>query len=159
MLNGNSLDRIDHTIIQSLLVNGRVSFSEIARDVKLTDVAIKKRVERLKMKGIINNFSVDLNLKSLGYENPIFLQLRTELSKNKEVVKRLKQLDFILELYQVMGEYNLLAKIITPSFDHVGSFLLDLEKIDGVKDVKSLVVTEEKKKSNSLPAYSLQKKL
>lgn len=153
------LDKIDHKIIQSLLEDGRASFSKIAREVKLTDVAIKKRVDRLRMKGIITSFSVDLNLKSLGYENPVFVQLRSDLSQNKEVVKRINQLDFVIELYHVMGEYNLLAKVITPNMDSMNNFLSELEKIDGVKDIKTLVVVEQRKKSNVLPAHSLQKKL
>lgn len=36
------LDKIDHVILQALLLDGRASFSAIARETKLTDVAIKK---------------------------------------------------------------------------------------------------------------------
>ena len=85
-----TLDKIDHKIIQKLLEDGRASFSAIAKEIALTDVAIKKRVERLKKRGIISNISAELNLKVLGYENPIFVQIRTEMSKNKDVIKRLK---------------------------------------------------------------------
>ena len=65
----HSLDKVDKLILERLLEDGRASFSQLARETKLTDVAIKKRVERLKMRGIINAFSVDLNLKALGYDN------------------------------------------------------------------------------------------
>lgn len=158
-MNGTELDRIDNKIIQSLLEDGRASFSQIAREVNLTDVAIKKRVERLKMKGIIHNFSANLNLKVLGYQNPVYIQLRTELTKNKDVVKRIKNIDYVQELHQVLGEYNLLAKVITPGMDHLQGVMGEFEKIDGVIDVKSLTVLETHKKSNTLPAHSLQKKL
>jgi len=155
----NELDKIDHKILQFLINDGRASFSQIAREVKLTDVAIKKRVERLKMRGIINSFSVELNLKALGYQDPIFLQIRTEMPKNKEVVKRLKQLDFITELYQVLGEYNLVAKLVTPNGDATQNYLSQLEKVDGILDMKSAMVLEHHKKSSTIPSHSLQKKL
>ena len=50
-----SLDKIDHIILKALLEDGRASFSAIARETKLTDVAIKKRVESLKRRGVIDS--------------------------------------------------------------------------------------------------------
>ncbi|MFH1256611.1 MAG: Lrp/AsnC family transcriptional regulator [Candidatus Diapherotrites archaeon] len=154
-----SLDKIDHKIIQKLLEDGRSSFSTIAKETSLTDVAIKKRVERLKRRGIINSISADLNMKILGYENPIYVQIRSELSKNKEVIKRLKEFDYVLELYQILGEYNLLAKLVVPDLDSAEKFINRLGILDGILDIKTLMILSELKKTNSLPSASLQKKL
>ena len=154
-----SLDKVDHKIISLLLEDGRASFSNIASEVKLTDVAIKKRFERLKRRGIINSISADINLRVLGYENPIFVQIRSELSKNKDVIKKLKDLDYVLDLNQVLGEYNLLAKLVVPDLDSAEKFVESLGKMDGVLDIKTLVVISEVKKSKVLPSFSLQKHL
>lgn len=153
------MDKVDHKIIQHLLQDGRSSFSSIAKDVNLTDVAIKKRVERLKRKGVISAITADLNLKVLGYENPIFVQIRSEISKNKELIKRLKEFDYIIELHQVLGEYNLLAKLVVPNLSLAEKFIEKLGVLDGVLDIKTLVILSELKKTNSLPIFSLQKKL
>ncbi len=152
-------DKIDNKIIQILLEDGRTSFSNIAKEVNLTDVAIKKRVERLKRKGIINSISADLNFRTLGYENPILVQIRSEISKNKDVLKKLKELDYVIELYQVLGEYNIFAKLIVPDLDSAEKFIERLGVLDGVLDIKTLVVISEVKKSKSLPSFSLQKRL
>ncbi|MFH1391388.1 MAG: Lrp/AsnC family transcriptional regulator [Candidatus Diapherotrites archaeon] len=154
-----SLDKIDNKIISMLLEDGRASFSNIAGEVKLTDVAIKKRFERLKRKGIINSITADLNLRTLGYENPIFVQIRSELSKNKDVIKKLKELDYVLDLNQVLGEYNILAKLVVPDLDSAEKFVESLSKMDGILDIKTLVVISEVKKSKALPSFSLQKRL
>lgn len=153
------LDKIDHKIISMLLEDGRASFSAIASEVKLTDVAIKKRVERLRRRGIVNSISADINLKSLGYENPIFVQLRSELSKNKDVIKKLKELDYVLDIYQVLGEYNIFAKLVVPDLDSAEKFVERLGTLDGVLDIKTLVVMSEVKRSKALPSFSLQNKL
>lgn len=81
------------------------------------------------------------------------------MPKNKEVIKRLKQLDFIIELYQVLGEYNLIAKLVTPNGDATQTYLGQLEKVDGILDIKSAMVLEHHKKSSALPTHSLQKTL
>ncbi|MEK7540337.1 MAG: Lrp/AsnC family transcriptional regulator [Patescibacteria group bacterium] len=155
----SELDKIDLRILQSLLEDGRASFSAIAKDVGLTDVAIKKRFERLKRKGAIASISANLDLKVLGYENPIFVQIRSEISKNKNLVKRLKEFDSIVELYQVLGEYNLLAKLVVPNLEVAEKFIESLGTLDGILDIKTSVILSELKKTNSLPVFSLQKKL
>ena len=154
-----SLDKVDHIILQALLVDGRASFSAIARETNLTDVAIKKRVESLKRKGIISGVSVDLNYKVLGYENPIFVQMRCEVSKQKDIIKKLHGMDFVLELYQVLGEYNLLCKLIVPNLESAEKFIGSLGLIDGVIDLKTMVVLSELKKTKSLPSSTLQNKI
>ena len=85
--------------------------------------------------------------------------MRTEISKNKDLVKRLKEIDYVIELYQVLGEYNILAKIVVPKLDVAEKFIEQLGFIDGVLDIKTLVVMTELKRSNTLPTFSLQKKL
>ncbi len=154
-----SLDKIDHTILQKLLEDGRASFSAIARETNLTDVAIKKRFESLKRKGIVKAISAELNYKILGFENPIFVQIRSEISKNKDLIKKLSELDYVIELHQVLGEYNLLAKLVVPDLDSAEKFINQLGLIDGIIDLKTLVVLSELKKSNELPSQVLQKKL
>lgn len=153
------LDKIDYIILDALLNDGRASFSAIARETKLTDVAIKKRVESLKRRNIISGISVDLNYKSLGYENPIFVQIRSEVSKNKDVIKKLNNMDFVLELYQVLGEYNLIAKLIVPSLETAEKFISQLGLIDGIIDLKTMVVLSEVKKMSTLPSKTLQNKI
>ncbi|MFH1588292.1 MAG: Lrp/AsnC family transcriptional regulator [Candidatus Diapherotrites archaeon] len=154
-----SLDKIDHKILSRLLVDGRASFSTIAKEVNLTDVAIKKRFERLKRKSVILSISADLSLRSLGYENPIYIQIRSELNKTKDLIKRLAELDYIIELSQVLGEYNLLAKLVVPSIDSAEKFINHLGTIDGIIDIKTQMVLSELKKTNALPAFSFQKRL
>jgi len=156
---GLVLDKIDYVILQKLIEDGRASFSAIARETNLTDVAIKKRVERLKRKGILQSVTANLNYKILGYENPIYVQLRTEMSKSKDVIKKMHEMDFVLELQQVLGEYNLLAKVVVPNLENAEQFINKLGTIDGVIDMKTLVVLQEMKKTNSLPTQALQKKL
>ena len=154
-----SLDKIDHIVLKALLEDGRASFSAIARETKLTDVAIKKRVESLKRRGVIAGISVDLNYKALGYENPIFVQIRSEVSKHKDIIKKLNEMDFVLELYQILGEYNLIAKLIVPNLETAEKFISQLGLIDGIIDLKTMVVLSELKKAAALPSKTFQNKI
>jgi len=154
-----SLDRIDFIILKNLLKDGRASFSSIAKQINLTDVAVKKRVESLKRKNVINSINATLNLKSLGYENPIYLQIRSEIGKNKDLFKKLNELDYIVELHQVLGEYNLLAKMVVTDLNTAEKAIAKLGLLDGIIDMKTLVVLSELKNGPILPNGALQKKL
>lgn len=154
-----SLDKIDHIILRVLLEDGRASFSRIAKETSLTDVAIKKRVESLKRKGVIESISANLDFRVLGFENPVYVQLRTDLAKSKDVVKRFSSMDSVLELYQVLGEYNFLARLLVSDLGHAERVIAEFGKVDGVRDIKTLVVTNQLKRSNSLPTATLQRKL
>lgn len=154
-----SLDKIDLTIIKNLLADGRASFSSIAKQINLTDVAVKKRVESLKRKGVISGINATLNLRVLGFENPIYLQIRSEIGKNKDLFKKLNELDYIVELYQVLGEYNLLAKLVVNDLNAAEKVISKLGLMDGIIDLKTLVVLSELKHGPVLPSASLQKRL
>lgn len=154
-----SIDKIDYQILKRLMEDGRTSYRAIADETELTDVAIKKRVDSLKRKGVISSISADLDLGVLGFESPLFIQIRTDLSKQKDLVKKIHSLEHIAEIYQVMGEYNMLLKAVLPDTDSTKEFLNRLGSLDGVIDMKSLMVLEKVKESNSLPGTVLQKRL
>jgi DNA-binding Lrp family transcriptional regulator len=154
-----SIDKVDYQILKRLIEDGRTSYRAIADETELTDVAIKKRVDSLKRKGIISSISANLDLTVIGYEKPVFLQVRTDLSKHKDIIKKLESLEHINEVYQVMGEYNMLLKAILPDSTSTKDFIDRLSAIDGVLDMKSMVVLDKIKSSSSLPTTVLQKRL
>lgn len=154
-----SLDKIDYEILRCLLEDGRASYSLIAKHVNLTDVAVKKRLQSLMRRGVIKSISPKLNFEVLGYENPIFVQIRSDASKTKDLIKRLEAFDYVAEVYKTLGEFNLLIKIILPKLGLADEFISKISTLDGINDVKTLVVLAKIKDSESLPASILQKKL
>ena len=154
-----SLDKIDYEIFRCLLEDGRASYSTIAKRVNLTDVAIKKRLQSLTKRNIIKSITPQLNLEVLGYENPIFVQIRSDASKTKDVLRRLETFDYVVEVYKTLGEFNLLVKIVLPKLGLADDFISKISTIDGINDVKTLVVLDKVKNSECLPASLLQKKL
>lgn len=154
-----SLDKIDYQILKRLIEDGRTSYRAIADETELTDVAIKKRVDALKRKGVISSISANLDLSVLGFEKPVFVQVRTDLSKHKDILKKVKSFEHVAEVYQTMGEYNMLLKAVLPDMESTKEFLERLGSLDGVLDMKSMMVLDKAKSTNSLPSTVLQKRL
>ncbi len=153
-----SLDRVDLLLLRRLLEDGRASFSQLARETNLTDVAIKKRFERLKRQGVIHSVTADLNLDVLGFSKPVYVLMKTDPGKNKQISKRLGEMEHVVEFHELMGEHNFLLKMISPDLGHTKQYLDDLGFIDGVREIRSLPVLSEIKKTNALPPTPFQKR-
>ena len=59
------LDETDLAVLQSLLKDGRKSFRQVSREIKVSTPTIKKRYERLVNVGLIKAISLDLDLGKL----------------------------------------------------------------------------------------------
>ncbi len=153
------LDKTDVHILKKLLEDGRTSYKVIADEIKLSDTAVRKRVEALRRRGIIEAIRAEINYDALGFEKPLFVQLRTDISKTKEILKRLQNFDHIVEIYHVIGEYNLLLKAVLPNIEALKEFIERIGCLDGVLDMKTLVVLDKVKKSVSLPTTIVQGRL
>ena len=63
-----------------------------------------------------------------------------------------------MEVYQVLGEYNLLVKAVLPDMKAIKEFITRLGSLDGILDIKTLMVLEKIQKRDTLPASVLQKR-
>jgi Lrp/AsnC family transcriptional regulator for asnA, asnC and gidA len=65
----NQLDYINNQIIKKLNEDSRTPFSELAKQLKISNSLVHQRVKKLQESGIITGFSVQLDPKAMGYES------------------------------------------------------------------------------------------
>ena len=150
------IDKIDKHIIEKLINDGRISFATIAKDINLTDVAIKKRLERLKQKGIIKNIFAEIDYNVIGYAEIIEMLIAVDPSKKNEVIKKLKENGDILSLVEVTGEFNLICKLMAQDKEDLKLVLDNIFSVDGIIKINTLTILKEHKNSKSLPSKILQ---
>ena len=66
------LDSTDIKLIEFLKKDSRISYTELAKELDLSDVAIKKRIDKLISNKIIQNFTINLNTKVLTSQFMLF---------------------------------------------------------------------------------------
>lgn len=152
----HAIDKIDKYIIEQLTVNGRASFANIAKDINLTDVAIKKRLDRLMQKGIIKAISAEIDYEILGFTEKAEMLITIDPSKQNEIIKKLKDIEDIKEVLEVTGEYNLIVRIMAIDKADLKQLLDNIFKIDGITKISILTVLKEHKNSKHLPRKILQ---
>lgn len=146
------LDTIDLKILRTLLMDGRASYAQIAKETKLSDVAVKKRIEKLQQRGIIKKISAIVDREKLGLKYTFFVELRVDPSEIYMVYKRLSSFPNIIEVHIVAGEYPLLVKGVGENLNELKHLIDEIGKIDGVVDLKTSVALESNEKGITLPS-------
>ena len=150
------LDQYDYRIIVKLLENGRITFSALAKELGITDVAIKKRYERLLNKGIIKGVSVDIDYKSLGLSGQMMVLLKVQPIALEKTIITLEGNDLVKTIFKTVGDYNLTIFYLLKDIQSLEAFEKTLAKINGIIDYKFLLISDKKYEKRNIPISSLQ---
>jgi Lrp/AsnC family transcriptional regulator for asnA, asnC and gidA len=128
------LDKFDIFIIQELEKDGRMAYSTIAANLKISNTMVHQRVNRLIEQGILLGIKPVLNEKKIGYDWGAF----TGITLNKDqdssrIIEALKKIPEVTECYYISGLYTLYIKIIARNHEHMRKILY--EKIDNIPGI------------------------
>lgn len=130
------LDEIDSKIIELLQENARMSNAEIARQVHLSRVAVRDRIARLVDSKVIQEFSIVINSRALGYTVPAFFEIEVLPDKIISVAKELTTHPEVTVVYQMTGPTSLHVHAYLKDPEHLASFMRDnVFSISGVQKV------------------------
>jgi Lrp/AsnC family transcriptional regulator, regulator for asnA, asnC and gidA len=150
------IDQFDYKIISSLLKDGRMPFSTIAKDLGITDVAVKKRFERMQSRGIIKKVMIDLDYKALGLKGMVQVLLKVDPIAVDKAVLTLKEDDFLQSIFKIIGDYNIVFFYLIKDIDNLNNLNKLLSKLNGLLDFKMLFVDEKAYEKQNIPITSLQ---
>jgi len=143
------MDEIDEKIIDALKKNSRSSYKDMAKGTHISDVAVHKRIKKLK--GIIRAFTILVDQKSIGKEITAILMIKCEISKAPEIANILSQVKDIREVYTTVGEYDIISKIRTDNIDSLKEITeKEMMNIKGLNEVRTSIVFESLKEDMSL---------
>jgi Lrp/AsnC family transcriptional regulator, regulator for asnA, asnC and gidA len=144
MVNGtgslsSSIDDIDRQIIALLQKDGRATFAQIAKLLKVSPGMIRVRYNRLVELGILRVVAITNPLR-LGFQTMALIGIKTEPDKLLEVADHIAALDEVIYLILVSGAYDIIAEIVCKDQNHLLNFLSErLYKIDGVHESESFM--------------------
>jgi Lrp/AsnC family transcriptional regulator, leucine-responsive regulatory protein len=117
------VEEIDRRIVSLLSRNGRMSFTELARQAGLSVSAVHQRVRRLETDGVITGYVALCNPDAIGLPLTAFVSIKPfDQAAPDDVPDKLKDLEAIEACHSVAGEENYILKV------RVGS-PLDLEDL------------------------------
>ena len=132
-------DYLDREIIQKLSENGRISFSDLAKELNISNSLVHLRVRKMQETGIISGFTVKLNTKEIGYETVTYTGIVTKEARfSYSIAEKLKEIPEVLECHWVSGTYALFIKIAAINNEELRKILYEqIHQIEGVGSTDS----------------------
>lgn len=144
----DALDTYDRKILSLLQENSRLSYSEIGRRIHLTAPAVTERVKRLEETGVIGKFSLQLNLRALGYSFEAFINITVESHDALDAWAAARP--EVLALHATTGNHCALIRLALKSPEHLQACLKSLGQVG--KTSTSMVLSSQWEDRNRLPA-------
>ncbi|GEC93697.1 MULTISPECIES: Lrp/AsnC family transcriptional regulator [Brevibacillus] len=136
------LDDIDYGIIRALQGNARLPFTQIAKDLGVTEKTIRMRVQQLQDEGALSLVGI-VNPVKAGFHVQAMIQVAVDAEKLDDVVAALTDIVEIRLIVLTSGEYQLFTQVLVTSNEELSQFLLKkLHKIPGIS--KTNVINELK---------------
>ena len=104
------LDEISKSIIEVLQVDGRASYAAIAKEVGLSEAAIRQRVQRLLDAGIMQIVAVTDPIQ-VGFRRQAMIGIRVsgDLTPVGDALTEMPEVDYVVT---TAGSFDLLAEVV-----------------------------------------------
>ncbi|PSG99687.1 MAG: transcriptional regulator [Nanohaloarchaea archaeon SW_4_43_9] len=133
------MDETDREILDNLKKDGRRSFTGIADELDVSEGTVRRRVQEMKDKGVIERFTVELG--SSGAKAIVMIKLSTESGINDVI----QQFSGDMEINEVTGEYDLVVEFEREDTERINRVLDSIRGIDGVEETKTYTVLKQRK--------------
>ncbi len=106
------MEAINRKILSLLAVDGRLSFTELARQTGLSVSAVQQRVRRLEERGVIRGYAAVIDPVSSGLPLTAFISIKPfDPSAPDDAPERLAHLPAIEACHSVAGDENYILKV------------------------------------------------
>ncbi len=120
------LDGLDRAIVELLIKNARMSYSEIGKRVGVSRVAVKMRIQALEQRGIIEEYTTIINPQKISGAVSCYFEIETAPDSLAQVTKLLQENDTITQIYRVTGKNKLHVHAVAASAGDMERLMAEL---------------------------------
>ncbi|MEI7814821.1 MAG: Lrp/AsnC family transcriptional regulator [Coriobacteriia bacterium] len=135
------MDATDLTILDALVSDGRITFSELAGRIGLSAPSTAERIRRLEAEGIITGYSATLRPEAVGADLAAFVSVTlTGPGVREAFLKAVRDEPAVLELHHVAGEGDYLLKVRCANTHELEWLVSErIKGLDGVSQTRTTV--------------------
>ena len=141
--NNKKPDLVDCEIIDLLQKDGRISNTDIAKKIGISEGTVRTRLNRLIKNEIIQIVAVSNPIK-LGFKIVGQIRMQIDLAKKETIVAKLKEIKALWFVVQTTGgTTGIEAEFIVKSLDDFNTLIFEhISKIDGVIKIDTSLILE-----------------
>ena len=138
------LDDIDHQILDILIDNTRVPFTDISKRLLISAGTVHVRVKKMEDAGIIKGYSLNLDYEKLGYSFIAYIGIYLEKnSMTMEVLDSLEAIPYITVAHITTGKFNIYCKLRARDTKHAKDLIFMIDDIEGISRTETMISLEE----------------
>ena len=119
----DGLDELDQKIIQLLIKNARMSYSDIGQQVGISRVAVKSRIKALEEKGVIEEYTAIINPQKISGAVSCYFEIELSPEHFEAAVNILRENPIITQIYRVTGRCRLHVHAVASSNEEMDNLL------------------------------------
>ena len=139
--NYHNLDRTDRSILHELQLDGRITNSQLAERVSLSESACLRRVRALEASGILRGYVALIDQSSAGYPDNVFVTITLQSQQQNDLARfeaEVNAIPEVMECYLMSGDADyLLRVIVADARDYERIHSHHLTRLPGVARVQS----------------------
>ena len=138
------LDEVDHQILDILIDNTRVPFTDISKKLLISAGTVHVRVKKMEEAGIIRGSSLNLDYIKLGYSFIAYVGIFLEkTSRTQDVLVNLRKMPFVTVAHITTGKFNIFCKVRARDTKHAKDIIFSIDDVDGVSRTETMISLEE----------------
>ncbi|HCK22405.1 MAG TPA: transcriptional regulator AsnC [Bacteroidetes bacterium] len=145
MLPNSNIDNLDKQILETLMRDATIPYTDIAKQLKVSSGTVHVRMKKLTQLGIISSVNLHVNPAKVGYDITAFLGIYLEKSSMyDDVTKELQQIPEIVDCYYLTGNYSIFVKMYCRDAAHLKDVLHDkVQRINGIDRTETFISLEQ----------------
>jgi Lrp/AsnC family transcriptional regulator, regulator for asnA, asnC and gidA len=127
-----TIDAVDCRMIELLQKDGRISNTEIAKVIGISEATVRGRLQRLIQEEYIQIVAVSNPLK-LGFEVVGTIRIHVDVRKMDRIIRELKNIKSLWHIVQTTSGTGIDTEFVLKSLDELNRLIFDqINRIDGV---------------------------
>lgn len=145
------IDHIDRRLLEMLTENGRMSYVDLGKELGMSRVAVRDRINQLIKAGVIEKFTVVINSEKFGKQISAFFEVDTEPAFLQRVAQSLADNPNVASIYQMTGPSTLHMHVLVDDFQSLENFINEqLYGMEGITRVESHILLKRFKSRTGL---------
>ncbi len=139
------LDPLDYKILEILVANANLPYTEIGQRLDVSGGTVHVRMKKMESLGIVKGAQLLIDYSKIGWDISAFLGIYLDKSSMYEdVAKQLEAIPEVVNIHYTTGIYSIFAKIICRDTQHLREVLHDkIQRVTGIQRTETFISLEE----------------
>lgn len=139
------LDPLDYKILEILVANANLPYTEIGQRLDVSGGTVHVRMKKMETLGIVKGAQLLIDYSKIGWDISAFLGIYLDKSSlYEDVAKQLEAIPEVVNIHYTTGIYSIFAKIICRDTQHLREVLHDkIQRVKGIQRTETFISLEE----------------